>query len=105
MKVLSILLALFSCNCLGSSSKFECKFVDYYLTLEARGSEHINHELKINGKIPVIELGKQNWFIEEVNCKRTGYEIIASHVQYNDTAKQTFMLTYRVNSGYSIHPL
>lgn len=97
-----ILLTIVSLNSLASTSKFECKYLDYNLVLEAKGYEHIIHELKINGKITVTELLDSNWFIETVNCKPSGYEIIASHVQYNDPTKKVFMLTYRNKTGYKI---
>ena len=102
MKFWFIFLAFVSFNSIASTSKFECKFLDYDLVLEATGSEHIVHELKINGKITVTELLNSNWFIEEINCKKSGYEIVASHVQYNDPAKKIFMLTYSIKTGYKI---
>ena len=97
-----IFLTYISFNSLASTSKFECKYLDYSIVLEASGSEHITHKLKINGEITVTELLKGSWFIESVNCKQSGYEIVASHVQYNDPTKKVFMLTYGFKTGYKI---
>ncbi|GAA6173284.1 hypothetical protein NBRC116592_29540 [Colwellia sp. KU-HH00111] len=102
MRFCFILLAFISLNTLATSSKFDCKYLDYHLVLETRGVEHIVHELKINGQKTVTELLNNHWFIEAVNCKPWGYQIIASHVQYNDPSKKAFMLTYRNNIGYKI---
>jgi hypothetical protein len=87
---------------LATTSKFECKFLNYNLVLEATGIGHIVHELKINGKLTIVELLKGRWFIEEVNCIKTGYEIVASHIQYNNSKKAFFMLTYSDKFGYKI---
>ena len=102
MKFWLIFLVFISFNSLASSSKFECKFLDYDLVLEATGSEHIVHELKVNGEITVVELLQGSWFVEEVNCKQSGFEIVASHVQYNDPTRKVFMLTYALKTGYKI---
>ena len=102
MKFWFIFLTFVSLNTLASTSQFECKFLDYYLILEASGNQPIAHELKINGKITITELLENNWFIEEINCKQYGYEIVASHVQYNDPTKNIFMLTYGIKTGYKI---
>ena len=50
----------------------------------------------------ITELFDGSWFIEEVNCKRFGFEIVASHAQYNDKTKKVFMLTYSEKQGYKI---
>jgi len=97
-----ILLTLVSFNSLASTSKFECKYLDYNLVLEAGGIEHVVHRLSINGNIIVNELVEGSWFIEEVNCKETGFEIIASHIQYNEPTKKSFMLTFSLDKGYKI---
>ena len=97
-----ILLTIVSINSLASTSKFECKYLDYNLVLEAKGFEHIVHELKINGKITVTELLDSHWFVETIHCKPWGYQIIASHVQYNDPTKKVFLLTYTNKTGYKI---
>ena len=102
MKFWLILLTIVSFNSLASTSKFECKYLDYNLVLEAKGFEQIVHELKINGEITITELLDSNWFIEAINCKLSGYEIIASHVQYNDPTKKVFLLTYTNKTGYKI---
>lgn len=97
-----ILLTIVSLNSLASTSKFECKYLDYNLVLEAKGFEHIAHELKINGKITVTELLDSNWFIEAVNCQPWGYQIVASHVQLSDPTQKVFLLRYGKKSGYKI---
>ena len=102
MKFLLIILTFVSFNSLASTSKFECKYLDYNLVLEAGGIDHVVHKLSINGKIIVNELVEGSWFIEEVNCKETGYEIIASHIQYNEPTKKSFMLTFSLDKGYKI---
>lgn len=70
--------------------------------LDASINNHIVHELKINGQISVAELHNNRWFIEKVNCKRAGFEIVASHAQYNDSTKKVFMLKYNTESGYQL---
>jgi len=70
--------------------------------LHVSGFEHINHELKINGKLTITELHKEQWFIETVTCQPKGFQILASHAQYNDHTKQTFMLSYSVKQGYKL---
>jgi hypothetical protein len=102
MKFWIILLVLTTFDSFASTSKFECKFLSYNLELEAKGFEHIVHELKVNGNIVVTELLDGSWFIEEVNCKKSGFEIVASHAQYNDKTKKVFMLTYSNKQGYKI---
>ncbi|MBA6302363.1 hypothetical protein [Colwellia sp. MB02u-14] len=102
MKFCIIFLALTSFNSFASTSTFECKFLSYNLELEAKGFDHIIHELKVNGNIVVTELLDGSWFIEEVNCKKSGFEIVASHAQYNDKTKKVFMLTYSDKQGYKI---
>ena len=87
---------------MASTSKFECKYLDYNLTLEAKGFEHIVHVLKINGETTITELVKNNWFVEEVECNKTGFKIVASHIQYNEPTKKVFMLTFIKNQGYKI---
>jgi hypothetical protein len=84
------------------ASKFECKYLDYNLELEAKGFEHVVHVLKINGETAITELTKDNWFIEEVKCTKLGYEIIASHIQYKEPTKKVFMLTFNKKNGYKI---
>lgn len=86
----------------ASTSKFDCKYLNYHLVLEAKGFKHIVHELSINGEILITELLDDNWFMEEINCKKSGYEIVASHIQYNDPVKQVFKLTYSSKRGYTI---
>jgi len=97
-----ILLTIVSINSLASTSKFECKYLDYNLVLEAKGFEHIVHELKINGKITVTELLDNHWFIESVNCQPWGYQIVTSHVQLSDPTQKVFLLTYNNKTGYKI---
>jgi hypothetical protein len=102
VKLLLLILSLVAFYSSAATSQFDCKYLDYNLVLEAKGFEHIVHELSINGKIPVTELLDGSWFIEKVNCKKSGYEIVASHVQYNDPTKQVFMLTYSDKIGYKV---
>ena len=97
-----IFLTLVSFNSLASTSKFECKYLDYSLVLEAVGIDHVIHKLSINGEITINELMEGSWFIEKVNCKKSGYEIVASHIQYNDPTKKSFMLTFSHEKGYKI---
>lgn len=102
MKFLFIIIILISFNSLASESVFECKYLDYNLELEAKGFEHIKHTLRINGEIPITELAKNNWFIEEIECNKKGFIVIASHIQYNDPTKKVFMLTFNKKHGYKI---
>ncbi|QOL26343.1 hypothetical protein LP316_03285 [Thalassotalea sp. LPB0316] len=102
MKYWIILLTFFSSYSLASTTKFECKYHDYNLVLKAGGNDHIVHELSINGKFVIDELIEGIWFIEEINCRKEGYEIIASHIQFNDPTQKSFMLTYHPDKGYKI---
>jgi len=102
MKFLLITFTLISFNSYASVSKFECKYLDYYLELESKGFEHIVHILKINGETTINELVKDNWFIEEVICTKLGFKIIVSHIQYSDPTKKVFMLTFDNKHGYKI---
>lgn len=97
-----IALFLFSFNAFATSSRFECKYLDYHLQMETRLVAKVSHQLKINGQISVKELTNEKWFIEAVNCKKSGFEIIASHAQYNDFNKQVFLLTYNKGLGYKL---
>jgi hypothetical protein len=102
MKFFFIFITLVSFNSFATTSRFDCKFLEYYLELDAKISKHVTHELKINGKLTIKELFNNHWFIEEVNCKRSGYEIVVSHIQYSDPAKKVFKLTYRPKTGYKL---
>jgi hypothetical protein len=102
VKFLLIMLSFIAFNSSASTSQFDCKYLDYKLVLKVKGFEHVVHELSINGKTLITELLNGSWFIEEVNCKKTGYEIVASHAQYNDPIKTVFMLTYSKEKGYRV---
>jgi hypothetical protein len=96
------MLSFVAFNSSASTSQFDCKYLDYNLVLTVKGLDHVVHELSINGKTIITELQNDSWFIEEVNCKKSGYEIVASHVQYNDPVKKIFMLTYSKEMGYKV---
>jgi len=100
MKLLFTLLALVSFGALANNSKFECKYLDYHLSLDVGGFEHVIHDLRINGKISIKELIDGSWFIESVGCKKSGFEITASHIQYNDPTRKIFTLIYSAKKGY-----
>jgi len=102
MKFLLITFTLISFNSYASVSKFECKYLDYYLELESKGFEHIVHILKINSETTITELVEYNWFIEEVKCDKSGYKIIASHIQFNDPTNKIFKLTFNKKQGYKL---
>lgn len=90
-KLIVATLALFVClPCRGS--EYRCKEHSNFLLLKERGFEHVNHTLLLNGKTPIEELEKAMWFIERVKCTSGGFEIEASHRQYNEPIKQTFIL-------------
>lgn len=102
MKVLFIFALLFTTLNLFASSRFDCEFHKFYLELESNGFEHIQHKLKINGGEVVTELVEGSWFIEKVQCKSYGFEIVASHVQYNDPTKKIFQLLLNPRKSYQL---
>jgi hypothetical protein len=89
--------------CLPSwGSEHKCKEHGNFLVIKERGFEHVNHTLLVNGKTPVKELEEAMWFVETVKCTATGFEIEASHRQYNDPTKQTFVLKITDPSKYEV---
>lgn len=104
MKYWLIVFILFSTSGYSGTSRFDCKYVDYFLELETGLSSQITHELKINGNIPIVELTKGKWFIESVNCQKSGFEIIASHAQFGRSQKRLFRLGFSKKKGYALYP-
>ena len=98
---LLICLTFFTLNAVADS-RFDCKFHDNYLILESKGFDHIQHTLKINGALPISELVEGSWFVESVRCKSYGFEIVASHAQYNDPTKQVFQLILHSENRYQL---
>ena len=102
MKSFSFIFLTFVSLHVVADSRFDCKFHDNYLMLESKGFEHIQHTLKINGAQPVSELVEGSWFIESVKCKSYEFEIVASHVQYNDPTEQIFQLRLYPEKRYQL---
>jgi len=78
----------------GSSwaGEYRCKEHEHFLLLEEHGFEHVNHNLLLNGKTLIKELADTMWFIEEVECAASGFEVTASHIQYNEPTKKEFTI-------------
>ncbi len=91
----------YSFQSIASASKFECKYFNQYLVLETNIIEPTIHKLKINGETTITELSKSNWFVEEVECDKTGYIITASHIQLDDAAKKVFHLKFTGKKSYT----
>lgn len=83
-------------------SRFDCKYQSYFLTLESSIGSAVSHTLLINGKYPIQQLKQGNWFIEQVNCTKSGYDIVASRVQLGDKTKRTFRLNYNGKQHYTL---
>ncbi|MCP4487174.1 MAG: hypothetical protein GY820_07640 [Gammaproteobacteria bacterium] len=99
-KYILFLLLVLPCQLIAST--FKCAEHDYYLILETGGFEHVNHHLYLNGEILIKELEEGMWFIEETQCTNSGFNVIASHIQYNDSTKRTFTLNIKNNTSYEI---
>lgn len=84
------------------SSEYNCTEHGHYLTLNTHGFEHVNHNLVLNGNIIIKELKEALWFIEDVKFISQGFEVVASHAQYNDLTKKTFTLTIINQDKYEI---
>jgi len=74
------------------SKTINCKEHDNFLLIEEVGHDHVNHIVSLNGKTKIKELIKNNWFIEQVMCNKEGFEIVASHIQYNEPTKSKFKI-------------
>lgn len=84
------------------SKEFKCKEHSNSVLLGTSGKEHVNHSLMLNGKVLIKELSEQMWFVEQVKCTSRGFEIVASHAQYGDQTKRTFVLTVTGAQKYEI---
>ncbi len=84
------------------AQEFKCEAHKYTLMQKSGGIEHVNHKLFYNGLILINELYSESWFIEKVSCTERGFEIIASHVQYNVPDKRTFLLNAISENEYAI---
>jgi hypothetical protein len=71
------------------------------LVVTSTGFEHVNHQVSLNKAKRIKELEDANWFVETVTCKQGSFNIVASHVQYNEPTKRTFKLKV-TRSGYEI---
>ena len=89
---------------MGSSAAevTRCDDHTHTLTVEGIGYEHVNHLVRINGKIPVQELIDELWFIEEVQCTASGFLLEASHAQYGEHQQKSFEITILDMNTYSI---
>lgn len=84
------------------ATEYKCNEHGYYLTLKTGGFEHVNHNLLLSGKVLIKELEEAMWFIEEVKCISEGFEVVASHIQYNDPTKKKFIIKVINNEKYEI---
>lgn len=87
---------------LDSGKEYRCKEHGYYLTLEQRGFDHVNHRLLLTGKVLIKELDKAMWFIEDVKCTSSGFSITASHIQYNEPTKRKFRIEILSKDKYKV---
>lgn len=71
------------------------------LIITSTGFEHVNHQVILNKATRIKELEDANWFVETVTCKQGSFDIVASHVQYNEPTKRTFTLKV-TRLGYEI---
>jgi len=103
MKKLAIIIIIVLTPASVLASKYSCKEHEYYLSLKSAGFEHVNHKLLLNGKVLIKELEESMWFIESVKCNKKGFNIIASHIQYNDPTKKEFLLVIKNSENYEIN--
>jgi len=97
-----ILLSILSSSVFGESKNYECTEHNSSLLIKSIGFEHVNHQPLINGEIVISELVDAMWFIEEVSCSKLGFDITASHSQYNDPTKMKFRVVVNSDSTYEI---
>jgi len=95
-----IFIVLYSANVW--SKTINCKEHGNYLQIEEVGHDHVNHIVTLNGKIKIKELIDNNWFIEKALCTKEGFEIVASHIQYNEPTKNKFSIRVVGNDRYEI---
>ena len=98
--VITLFLLLFPFHLFAK--EYSCKEHDHILKRESIGHEHVNHRLFLNGRILIKELADAMWFIETVNCSKEGFEIIASHVQYNEPTQKKFVLVIVDKEQYRV---
>jgi len=84
-----------------NAEDYSCSEHDHKLTINSVGKEHVNHKIVLNGKVSIKEIENEMWFVEKVKCKSTGFNIVASHIQYNEPTKKTFILIVN-NNGYEL---
>lgn len=97
-----ILQSLLSFSVFGEAKNYECTEHNSSLLIKSIGFEHVNHQPLINGQVVVSELVDAMWFIEEVSCSELGFDITASHIQYNDPTKMQFKIIVNSDSTYEI---
>lgn len=103
IRLLGLLVLFVAGFSFAGESRFDCKYQDYYLVLSVNPLGQAKHTLKINNKIELIELSKGDWFIEQVVCTKTGFDIIASHAQHQDYTTKLFKLTYSGQQRYKLN--
>ncbi len=97
-----ILLSVLSFSVFGESKTYECTEHNSSLLIESIELEHVSHRPLINGEVVIAELVDAMWFIEDVSCSKLGFEITASHIQYNDPTKMIFKIIVNSDSTYEI---
>ncbi|MDH5769593.1 MAG: hypothetical protein OEZ31_11665 [Nitrospirota bacterium] len=102
IKYLSLSLLLLSVSLSLSAEEYSCKEHNHILKRQSIGHEHVNHRLFLNGRILIKELADAMWFIETVTCTQKGFEIIASHVQYNEPTQKKFVLVIVDKEQYRV---
>ncbi len=71
------------------------------LVITPTGFDHVNHQVLLNKSKRIKELEDANWFVETVTCRQGTFNIVASHVQYNEPTKRAFKLKV-TRFGYEI---
>ena len=100
--IVIIFLSVLSFSVFGESNNYECSEHKSSLLIESIGLEHVNHRPLINGEVVISELVDAMWFIEDVSCSKLGFDITASHIQYNDPTKMQFKVIVNSDSTYEI---
>jgi len=84
------------------STDYICKEHHSTLTLKKSGYEHVNHQLFLNKNIFINELAEEMWFIKDIKCIKSGFELVVNHAQYNNFKEKIFILKVSGSKEYTL---
>ena len=100
-KIVIIYLALFV-SAVVNVTEYKCSEHQNILSVTGSGDEHVNHLVMLNGSLPITEIEEGSWFIESVTCTSKGFELVSSHIQYNEPTKKIFNVVVSNPGTYEI---